>query len=211
MSAAAKLRTLNEKRRLRPFELTRLAPRERPSVRKEGDSLARPCTAIRPFERSKRIGNALLDEANRMFVWWHRVRDGTLTRSTFRVYMRSVRRQVEALLTDGVAVSHSKTAKTCAKMLKSADAFWTFVEGVEPTNTAERAVRHSVLWRKNSFGTHSAEGSRFVERILTTHATLRQQGRPILDFLNDACAALHDRLPPSLLPQQSTCGLALAA
>ena len=150
-----------------------------------------------------------------MFVWWHRVRDGTLTRSTFRVYMRSVRRQVQALLTDGVAVSHSKTAKTCAKMLKSADAFWTFVfvEGVEPTNnTAERAVRHPVLWRKGSFGTHSAEGSRFVERILTTHATLRQQGRPILDFLNDACvAALHDRPPPSLLPQQSTCGLALAA
>ena len=178
--------------------------------------LIRDFVAISEREgESKRIGDALLDEANRMFVWWHRVRDGTLTRATFRVYMRSVRRQVEVLLTDGAAVSHSKTAKTCAKMLKCADAFWTFVyvEGVQPTNnTAERAIRHPVLWRKGSFGTHSPEGSRFVERILTTHATLRQQGRPILAFLNDACvAALHDGLPPSLLPQHSTCGLALAA
>jgi len=35
---------------------------------------------------------------------------------------------------------------------------------VEPTNkTAERSIRPGVLWRKGSFGTQSAEGSRFVE------------------------------------------------
>lgn len=39
---------------------------------------------------SERIGNAILAETKRMFSWWHRVRDGTLARSTFRVYMRSV-------------------------------------------------------------------------------------------------------------------------
>ena len=34
-------------------------------------------------------------------------------------------------------------------------------EGVEPTNNAaERALRHGVLWRKGSFGTHSPAGSR---------------------------------------------------
>jgi hypothetical protein len=46
---------------------------------------------------------------------------------------------------------------------------WTFVqvEGVEPTNnTAERSIRPGVLWRKGSFGTQSAEGSRFVESML---------------------------------------------
>ena len=42
---------------------------------------------------SERIGKALLAEAARMFVWWHRVRDGTLARSTFRVYMRLVQRR----------------------------------------------------------------------------------------------------------------------
>jgi hypothetical protein len=34
-----------------------------------------------------------------------------------------------------------------------------------------------VLWRKGSFGTQSEEGSRFVERMLTTVATLRLQGQ----------------------------------
>ncbi len=153
---------------------------------------------------SERIGNALLAEAERMFGWWHRVRDGTLARSTFRVYMRSVQRRVESLLAEGTAVPHFKTARTCAKLLKRADALWTFlyVEGVEPTNnTAERAVRHGVLCRKTTYGTHSEEGSRFIERILSVHATLRQQKRNVLHFVQDACRAVLDGTPsPSLLP-----------
>jgi transposase len=153
---------------------------------------------------SERIGNALLAEAKRMFDWWQRVRDGTLTRATLCVYMRSVRFRVEALLAEGAALPHRKTSKTCAKLLKRVDALWTFlyVEGVEPTNNAaERAIRHGVLWRKTSHGTHSEEGSRFTERILTVHATLRQQRRSVLDFIHDACRAVLDVTPPpSLLP-----------
>jgi transposase len=152
---------------------------------------------------SERIGNALLAEAARMFVWWHRVRDGTLARSTFRVYMRSVQRRVEALLAEGAAVPHFKTARTCAKLVKRTDALWTFLytDGVEPTNnTAERAVRHGVLCRKTSYGTHSEEGSRFIERILSVHATLRQQKRNVLHFIHDACRAqLDGKCAPSLL------------
>ena len=35
----------------------------------------------------------------------------------------------------------------------------------EPTdNIAERAIRSAVMWRKTTFGTHSAEGSRYLER-----------------------------------------------
>lgn len=153
---------------------------------------------------SERVGNALLAETERMFAWWHRVRDGTLARSTFRIYMRSVQRRVEALLAEGAAVPHFKTARTCAKLLKRADSLWTFlyVEGVEPTNnTAERAVRHGVLCRKISLGTHSQEGSRFIERILSVHATLRQQRRSVVNFVHDACRAALDGTPaPSLLP-----------
>ena len=74
--------------------------------------------------------------------------------------------------------------------------------GVEPTNnTAERAIRPGVLWRKGSFGTHSAQGSRFVESIMTVVATLTQQQRNVLDYLTAACeAALRDEPAPSLLP-----------
>lgn len=152
---------------------------------------------------SERIGNALLAETKRMFSWWHRVRDGTLARSTFRVYMRSVQCRVEALLTEGAAVPHLKTAKTCANLRKHTDALWTFVYvvGVEPTNNfAERTVRHGVIYRKTSYGTHSVEGSRFIERILSVHATLRQQHRNVLDFVHLACRAALDGAPaPSLL------------
>jgi len=52
-----------------------------------------------------------------------------------------------------------------SEVLKIYDALWTFgrVEGVEPTNnTAERAIRPGVLWRTDSLGTQSAQGSRFV-------------------------------------------------
>jgi len=59
-----------------------------------------------------------------------------------------------------------------------------------PTNnTAERALRHAVLWRKMSGGTASARGSRFVERVLSVVATCRQQGRNVLGFLTDCFRA----------------------
>ena len=142
-----------------------------------------------------------------MFVWWYRVRDGTLARSSFRVYMRTVQRRFETLLAEGETASHAKTSKTCAQLLKRRDALWTFVyvDGVEPTNNgAEQVVRHGVIMRKISYGTHSAAGSRFVERMLTVHATLRRQQRNILDFMRSACnAALAHQPAPSLLPTEA--------
>ena len=58
---------------------------------------------------------------------------------------------------------------------KRSQALWTFVrhEGVEPTNNAsDRAIRPRILWRKGRFGIQSAEGSRFVEAMMTVVATL---------------------------------------
>ena len=69
---------------------------------------------------------------------------------------------------------------------------WTFVvvQGVEPTNNhAERVQRRAVLWRRRSFGCHSADGCRFVERILTVVQTLRLQKRSVVQFLQEAIAA----------------------
>ena len=76
------------------------------------------------------------------------------------------------------------------------------MSGVEPTiNSAERALSRAVLWRRRSFGTQSAAGSRFVERVLTAVASLRQQERDVLDYLADAThAALTGTPIPSLLP-----------
>src|ERR671932_624990 len=153
---------------------------------------------------STEIGAALLAQAHQMFTWWHRVRDGTLKRSTFRSYMSPLRQEVERLLEAGSRCGVPKTAGTCRDILKRRQALWTFVqvEGVEPTNnTAERAIRPGVLWRQGSFGTQSAEGSRFVESMLTVVTTLKQQKRNILESLTAACeAALRGEAAPSLLP-----------
>jgi len=154
--------------------------------------------------RSEEIGDALLAQAHQMFTWWHRVREGTLKRSTFRSYMTPLRREVERLLEAGSRCGVPKTAGTCRDILKRREALWTFVQvaGVEPTNnTAERSIRPGVLWRKGSFGTQSAEGSRFVESMMTVVATLKQQQRSVLEYLTTACeAALRGEQAPSLLP-----------
>jgi transposase len=155
--------------------------------------------------RSQELGDALLAQAHQMFTWWHRVRDGTLKRSSFRSAMTPLRREVERLLEAGSRCDVPKTAGTCRDILKRREALWTFVqvEGVEPTNnTAERAIRPGVLWRKGSFGTQSAEGSRFVESMMTVVATLKQQQRNVLEYLTAACeAALRGEAAPSLLPE----------
>lgn len=150
------------------------------------------------------IGKTLLEQVETLFTWWHRVRDGTLERSSFKTYVSTLRQQVHMQLLYGTLLADDQTAATCANLLKVEAALWTFVgkPGVEPTNNAaERALRHGVIWRHTSFGTHSPEGSRFVERMLTVRATLRQQERNVLHFLTHACqAALHNQPSPSLLP-----------
>ena len=157
--------------------------------------------------RSQAIGEALREQARQMLHWWHRVRDGTLTQAQFRVLMRPIRRQVARLLKAGPTCGVPTTEAVCREVTKLYDALWTFVrvEGVEPTNNAaERAIRPGVLWRKGSFGTHSADGSRFVEAMMTVVATLRQQHRNVLAYVTDACQAAYPREPaPSLLPLHS--------
>jgi transposase len=154
--------------------------------------------------RSQEIGEALRAQARQMFHGWHRVRDGTLAHASFARDMRPIRVEVERLLEAGQTCGVPKTEGMCREILKLRQALWTFVRhvGVEPTNhAAERAIRPGVLWRKGSFGTQSADGSRFVEAMMTVVATLRQQHRNVLDYLTAACeAAVHGETAPSLLP-----------
>ena len=83
----------------------------------------------------------------------------------------------------------------CFEILKVEEGLWTFVrvEGIEPTNNAsEASPPHAVIWRRISQGTHSADGSRFVERTLMVVATCRQQKGNVLDYLN-SCFEPHLR------------------
>jgi transposase len=153
---------------------------------------------------AQRIGSSLELLTEAMFHAWHRVRDGTMTRASFRKLMESLRPHVVAWLREGASSAVPGVAGRCREILELEPALWTFVfvEGVEPTNNAaERILRPGVLWRKRSFGTDSPNGSRFVERILTVVTTLRLQKRNVLDYVTAACqAAISGHPAPSLLP-----------
>jgi transposase len=168
--------------------------------------LARDFQALSEFKgKIGRIGKELVLLRRRIFRWWHRVRDGTMTREEFQRRMKPVRTRVETLLQRGVETARPRASGMCWDILgKHGDALWSFVdhEGIEPTNNfGEREIRHAVLWRKTSYGTQSEAGSRFVERMLTVRATLRAQQRNVLAYVTHAVeASLHGQPVPSLLP-----------
>jgi hypothetical protein len=162
---------------------------------------------------SREIGEALLRRQRRLFRWWHRVRDGTLTRSDFINLVKPLRDGFKAELEAATALPIAtvektplaKTIRTCQQLLQVEPALWTFVQspGVEPTNNAaERALRPAVIWRRTSFGSQSNGGSQFVSRLLTVVTSLKAQHRNVLDFLCQTCADTWLNQPtPSLLPQ----------
>jgi transposase len=157
---------------------------------------------------SAEVGRLLLGHSERLFDWWHRVRDGTMARDTLRSKVAMIRFSFREDLRRGVKCGCSRTAGTCRELLAGESHLWTFVrvEGVEPTNNdAERALRHGVIYRKLSGGTESEAGSRFVERMLSVVATCRQQEVNVLDYLTRCYQARLDGKPaPSLLPTTST-------
>jgi transposase len=153
------------------------------------------------------LAQKLLDRTRQLFELWHRFRDGHLSRDELRAQAAPRRKQIERLLARVRGSGDRDPAGMCREILLLAPALWAFidVDGVPPTNNAaERAIRPAVIWRKTSFGTDSVHGSLFVERILTTTATLRAQQRNVLDFLTDTVEATRFRRPtPSLLASAS--------
>jgi transposase len=154
------------------------------------------------------LGADLLLLSQTAIHYWHRVRDGTMSRRRFRKVMAKLRPIIEAHLERGAGLGVRGVSGSCADILTHRLALWTFVdrEGVEPTNNAaERALRAFVIWRKTSFGSQSERGTRFAARIMTAAQTLRKQNRHVLSYLTEAIrASLICGTPPSLLPALAT-------
>jgi transposase len=155
-----------------------------------------------PCPTKKRLGHDLMRPTQELFALWQKVRDGTISRRTFRRLMQPIRQRVDALLLRGYYNAH--TYGFCKELVEHGEHLWTFVdiEGIQPTNNAaEQALRHAVIWRKLSFGTQSASGSRFVERLLTVIETCRRQSRNVFSWLIESVQAHVQQQPtPSLLP-----------
>jgi transposase len=149
------------------------------------------------------IGQAGLEGVRKLFAAWKDFREGVLDRPGLRAALEPVSQDLHAALETGLSCPVKKAGRFCRNVLDVYPALWTFsrVEGVEPTNNvAERTLRPAVIWRKISFGNHSQDGCRFVERILTTVQTLQLQNRQVLAYLRDAVAAHRaGQSAPSLL------------
>lgn len=159
------------------------------------------------------LGTHLVQQQEKLFDLWHRVRDGTLRSGEFVELAKDIRYQIGSLLqqtADYEIASKektplAKTVRTCRQLLKVEDAMWLFVTtpGVEATNNAaERAIRPAVIWRRTSFGTQTLAGSTFGARMLTVVTTLKSQHRNILELSATAVTnAREGKSAPALLPE----------
>jgi transposase len=114
--------------------------------------------------------------------------------------MKPIQQELRALLEHAARKStrtkyHRRFANN---LLKIWPALWTFVtvEGVQPTNnSAERALRGPVIYRKLSHGTQSRDGEQFIERALSASVTCRLQGRSLFAYMVELLTA-HARGDP---------------
>jgi transposase len=150
----------------------------------------------------------------RLFRLWHRFRAGTgvrygpITREQLIAKSIPLEKKFFALA-DRYGDSRDKDVRNLAlALLKHFEKFFAFLrnEGVEPTNnSAERALRCAVQWRKISFGSRSVQGEVAVARLLTVTRTCRLQNREPLDYLGSTIRSHRNaRAVPSLLKTAST-------
>lgn len=145
--------------------------------------------------------------ADTMFAIWGRFKDGLVPRAALQRDTQRYRRTFQTFCARGASQRRDRKWRALGRdLLRQWDAVFRFLdeEGLEPTNnTAERGLRSAVMWRRGSQGTRTDAGSTFVERILTTTANCRRQGRSVMNFLADTLLAHRAGEPtPSLLPMQ---------
>ena len=90
---------------------------------------------------SEPIGRELLDASDRIFRWWHRVRDGTLERPAFARLLGGAKTRVISVLARGERCGCGRTEGTCTELRKVEPAFWTFVR---VPGSSRRTTRPSV-------------------------------------------------------------------
>lgn len=140
-----------------------------------------------------------------LFRLWHKFRGGSIDRR--QLLCRSIRLQRRLLvLAETNLDSPDRQVRNLARALfEHAERLFTFLEhaGVEPTNnSAERALRTGVQWRKICFGNRSVAGERATARLLSVTQTCRLHGRSPLPYLSDAISNHRLRqAAPSLIPK----------
>jgi transposase len=195
------------------------------------DFIGDKCTAAVTSDRY--AGYAFIDAERRQVCWAHLLRDfnriaqrqGLAGRIGGRLLglglvmfrmrdkgrllgdkLDALQRRIHEALERGARQQQcTRTANTCANILKLWPALWTFTTnpGLAPTNNAaEQALRSIVLKRKISGPTRSLRGDQFLARGFSVHETCLRQGRDLWEFMHSAVHAfIANTAPPSLMPR----------
>jgi transposase len=163
---------------------------------------------------AKRFCREALALDRRLFRLWHRfrgdpgARGSPLMRAELIAKVVPIEKRLFALGERYLHAANADVRNLAYAFFVHNQHFFTFVheEGVEPTNnSAERALRTAVQWRKIMFGTRSEQGERAVERLLTIVRTCQLQQLSALAYLTAAIAAHRRRQPvASLLKRHHT-------
>jgi transposase len=148
----------------------------------------------------------------RLFRLWHRyrgdpeARGAPLTRAELIAHVLPLEKKLFALAEHHVNAADDNVRNLARALFTNHRHFFTFVheEGVPPTNnSAERALRPAVVWRKLYFGTRSQEGEIAVARLLTITRTCQLQQLNVLVYLTAAiCAHRRRQRVTSLLTKR---------
>ena len=171
--------------------------------------LKRNLLGIVEFAKSsavERFCRDALAEHARLFRLWHKFRGGQISRQQLMFRSVPIQKRISDLAECHLASTNSEVRNLATALFQHNQRLFTFLEeeGVEPTNnSAERALRTGVQWRKICFGNRSAAGELATARLLTVAGTCRLQKLNVLAYLAAAiaCHRRHQR-PMSLLPKR---------
>jgi transposase len=167
--------------------------------------LKRNLLGIVEFTKSsavERFCRDALAEHARLFRLWHKFRGGQIDRSQLLLRSIPIQKRIFALAQRHLDSSHRQVRNLATALFEHNQRLFTFLEyeGVEPTNnSAERALRTGVQWRKICFGSRSANGEIATARLLTAAETCDLLGLNILTYLSAAIACHRRRQPVASL------------
>ena len=169
--------------------------------------LKRDLLGIQQFARStdaERFCRNALALTARLFRLWHRFRGGGLDRAGLIHRSLPLQKRFFGLCESYLDSRDGEVRVLATALFQHCDRLFAFLEhpGVEPTNnSAERALRPAVIWRKSSFGNQSRNGEVATARLLTVARTCVMQRRNALQFLSESVRRHRARQPAvSLLP-----------
>jgi len=150
----------------------------------------------------------VLAEHAKLFRLWHKFRGGRMDRRQLELRSLPIQKRLFRLAERNLDSPDREVGNLALALFQHSERMFVFIEheGVEPTNnSAERALRTGVQWRKISFGNRSVAGELATARLLTVAETCDLQGINILSYIASAIASYRVRQrPASLLPKQPT-------